>query len=512
MGLSGRQCGWQIWACWKSALPSDISCFRHLLVKIAAASPDVFEGEHWMRIARLFPSFGVAQVLQAITGFLVARVLFPTEYGLWSLFAVVLFYSAQLHLGSINLMHKEVPFFLASKDSAAAQQVTNFAFTLSLTNCVFAAVLICAAALLWRPAGVSLLQLLLLASLVISQELFIFVNYWLRAYQRFSALSRYLNLYACCNLALVAGLGWWKHLTGVLLGYVVTSAGVAICFIFRQHIRVAYRLRMPDWNGLARAFQLLLWTMMFIFLTTLDRVFISWRLGVLALGWFGVSLLLSNLVYNTADVVLQVLFPAASSLAGSNQSPERIAGLLLSSARTLSYILAVVLGLGFLLLPVAVPLLLPRYTLGVPAARIVCLGFAPLVLAQLLSVSPVVSGKLKLCLLAQAAVLLVKAGSLFILRTPHLADVALVSSLANVLYMLAMLAIIPASVWDRYRSLASVAAPWLLVAAVLMIAGRLEEHVAFPGLHALLPSSVYLLLAPPSLWLMYRHARGALSV
>ncbi|HEY6936702.1 MAG TPA: hypothetical protein VI424_06095 [Terriglobales bacterium] len=493
-------------------MPSHISWFRHLLVKIAAASPEVFEGEHWMHVARLLPSFGVAQVLQAITGFLVARVLFPNEYGLWSLFAVVLFYSAQLHLGSINLMHKEVPFFLASKDSAAAQQVTNFAFTLSLTNCVFAAVLICAAALLWRPAGVSLLQLLLLASLVISQELFIFVNYWLRAYQRFSVLSGYLNLYACCNLALVAGLGWWKHLTGVLLGYVITSAGVALCFIFRQHIRVAYRLRMPDWKSLGKAFQLLLWTMMFILLTTVDRVFISWRLGMLALGLFGVSLLLSNLVYNTADVVLQVLFPTASSLAGSDQSPQRIAHLLLNSARSLSYILAVALGLGFLLLPAVVPVLLPRYTLGIPAARIVCLGLAPLVLAQLLSVSPVVSGKLKLCLLLQAAVLTVKTISLFALRNPHLADVALVSSLANVLYLLAMLATIPASIWERYRSLASVAAPWLLVAAVLMIAGMLEEHVAFPGLHALLPSSVYLLLAPPSLWIMYRHTRGALIV
>ncbi len=478
----------------------------------AAANPEISEDRHWVHIARLLPSFGVAQVLQAITSFLVARFLFPDEYGLWSLFAVVLFYSAQLHLGSINLMQKEVPFFLASKDSEAAQQVTNFAFTLSLTNCILAAVLICAAGALWRPAGVSLIQLLLLAFLVISQELFIFVNYWLRAYQRFAALSRYLNLYACCNLALVAGLGWWKHLIGVLSGYVITSASVAFCFIVRQHIRVAYCLRMPDWKSLGRAFQLLLWTMMFIFLTTLDRVFISWHLGIVALGLFGVSLLLSNLVYNTADVVLQVLFPAASSLAGSNQSPERIARLLLNSAQTLSYILAVVLGLGFLLLPVAVPLLLPHYTLGIPAARIACLGLAPLVLAQLLSVSPVVSGKLKLCLLLQAAVLMIKAISLFALRHPQLTDIALVSTLANVLYLLAMLAALPVSIWERYRSLAGVASPWILITIILLIASMLEGSAGLSGLSALLPSSVYLLLATPLLWFLYRHTRGAIRV
>jgi hypothetical protein len=159
-----------------------------------------------------------------------------------------------------------------------------------------------------------------------------------------------------------------------------------------------------------------------------------------------------------------------------------------------------------------VRVLLPRYALGIPAARIVCLGLAPLVLAQLLSVSPVVSGKLKRCLLVQAAVLMVKMISLLALRNLQLTDVALVSSLANVLYLLAMLATIPASIWDRYRSLASVAAPWALVAAILLIAGMLENPVRLSGVNALLPSSVYLLLAPPSLWLMYRHTSGVLHV
>lgn len=482
-------------------------------MSVAVANPEVSEGRHWVQIARLFPAFGVGQALQAITGFLVARFLFPNEYGLWSLFAVVLFYSAQLHLGSINQMHKDVPFFLAAKDGEAAQQVTNFAFSFSLTNCVFAAAVIVAAGLLWRPAGVSSVQLLLLALLVVCQELFTFVNYWLRAYRRFSALSVYLNLYACSNLALVAALAWWKHLTGVLLGYVITGSFVALYFIFRQHIRVAYRLVKPDWKSLGKAFQLLLWTMMFVFLTTLDRVFISWRLGMLALGLFGVSLLVSNLVYNSADVVLQVLFPTSSSLVGSHKSPHHITHLLLNSARTLSYILAVVLGLGFLLLPAVVPVLLPRYSLGIPAARIICLGLAPLVLAQLLSVGSVVTGKLKLCLLLQAAVLVIKAISLVALRNPQLTDVALVSSMANVLYLLTMLAIVaPASAWERCRSFASVAAPWTLIAIILLIASMIKGTAAVSGFNALLPSSLYLLLAPPLLWLMYRHTRGALRV
>ncbi|MGE5205515.1 MAG: lipopolysaccharide biosynthesis protein [Chlamydiota bacterium] len=481
-------------------------------MRLAAENPQIVPGGHWLQIARLVPSFGVAQALQAITGLLVARILFPHEYGLWSLFAVVLFYSAQLHLGSINLMHKEVPFFLAAKDGRAAERVTNFAFSLSLTNCTVVAAAICAVGWLWRPAGVSFTQVTLLALLVVSQELFTFVNYWLRAQGRFSALGDYLNLYACSTLALVAPLGWWKHLTGVLLAYVLAGSSVSFYFIFRQRIRVAYRLAAHD-GSLPRAFQLLLWTMMFVFLTTVDRVFIGGRLGVMALGFFGIALLVSNVVYNTSDVVLQVLFPTANSLAGSGQSSPEITRLLLNSARTLSYILAAILGLGFLLLPALVPVILPRYSPGIPAARIVCLGLAPLVLAQLISVGLVVMGRVMQCLLLQAAVLMFKLILLLALSHPQLTDVAAVSSLANVLYLLAVLtATAPLSAWDRLKRLVSLAAPWLLVAVILLIVSLPTSLSASYGLGVLLPSSLYLVFAPPLLWTVYRRTRGALHV
>ncbi|MGE5724118.1 MAG: lipopolysaccharide biosynthesis protein [Acidobacteriota bacterium] len=480
---------------------------------VAAANSETLSGSHWTHIARLVPSFGAAQVLQAITSFLIARFLLPSEYGLWSLFAVLLFYCAQLHLGSINLMHKEVPFFLTAKDGEAAEQVTNFAFSLSTTNCVLAALVISAAGLFWQPKGVSLPQIILLALLVVSQELFIFVNYWLRAYRRFSGLSRYLSLYACCNLVLVASLAWWKHLTGVLLGYVLTGGCVAAYFVLRQNIHLGYRLVGPCWKNLGNAFQLLLWTMMFVFLTTVDRVFISWRMGMFALGLFGVSLLVSSMVYNTADAVLQVVFPAASALAAGSQSAGEITTLLLRTSRTLSYGLAAVLGLGFLLLPALVPVILPRYAAGIPAARIVCLGLAPLVLGHLLSVGLVVMGRVTQCLLLQGAVLAAKLMLLLTLHHPQLTEVAVISGLANVLYLLAMLAIMaPASVWVRLRSLSSILAPWLLVAMILLVVSLPESNTGGSGVGVLLPSILYLLFSVPSLWLVHRFTRGALSV
>ena len=479
---------------------------------VAAENSESRAGSHWVHAARLLPSFGATQVIQAITGFVVARFLVPSEYGMWSLFAVVLFYCAQLHLGSINRMHKEVPFLLAAKDGQAAEQVTNFAFSLSMTNGVFAGAVIGLAGLFWRPPGVTVAQIILLAMLVVSQELFVFVNYWLRAYRRFSALSLYLTLYACCTLALVAGLSWWKHLTGVLLAYVLAGSCAALYFIFRQKIRLAYLLAGPGWRDLGKAFQLLLWTMMFVFLTTLDRAFIGWRMGMLALGLFGISLLISSLVYNTADAVLQVLFPAASAVAATSQSPDEITRLLLSAARTLSYALAALLGLAFLLLPAVVPVILPRYAPGIAAARIVCLGLAPLVLGQLISVRLVVMGRVTRCLLLQGAVLFTKLMLLLALGTPQLTDVAYISSLANLLYLLAMFAVMaPMSAWLRLRSFASIAAPWLLVAVILVTVNAAKDYAAGSAIGALLPFSLYLLLAFPLLWTIHQRTRGTLN-
>jgi len=128
---------------------------------------------HWRDVARLFPSFSLQQVLQALTGFLIVRLLLPEQYGAWSLFALVLFYAMQLHLGTINLMHQEVPYFVGKKEYERAQQVANIALSTSLTNCAIAALLVVGIGLIWHPrAPITFFQIVLLGLLLVVQKLF----------------------------------------------------------------------------------------------------------------------------------------------------------------------------------------------------------------------------------------------------------------------------------------------------------------------------------------------------
>jgi hypothetical protein len=76
--------------------------------------------------------------------------------------------------------------------------------------------------------------------------------------------------------------------------------------------------------------------------------------------------------------------------------------------------------------------------------------------------------------------------------------------------MLAIMA--PASVWVRLRSLSSILAPWLLVAMILLVVSLPESNTGGSGVGVLLPSILYLLFSVPSLWLVHRFTRGALSV
>ena len=463
---------------------------------------------HWGDVARLFPSFGLQQLFQALTGFLIVRLLLPEQYGVWSLFALVLAFAMQLHLGAINLMHQEVPFLVGRQEHERAQQVVDTAFSSSLTNCLIAAVLVVTVGAVWRPHVVTFAQVVLLAALIVFQELFTFVNFWLRAWQRFGPLGAFLTFYACANLAVVAGLAWWKQLTGVLLGYVLTNALAVVVFVAREKIPLHFApTRHWSWAKLKRALELLLWTMMFMFLATLDRVYIGHRLGMLNLGLFGVSVLLSNLLYSSADVVLQVLFPRANAVMGDSGDPSAVGGLLLGSAETLSYMLSAALGLGFLLLPVVVPFLLPRYEEGIPAARVICLGLAGLVLAQLISVAYVALGQVRRCLLLQAAVLIVKAASLLALRNPGLTAVAIVSSAANVLYLIVIVAGNPIPGWRPFEAICRLLVPWVLVGAVLGFAAIVPPVLSPPVLRAAAPSLLFVLVAGPLLWKVHAWTR-----
>ena len=294
----------------------------------------------------------------------------------------------------------------------------------------------------------------------------------------------------------------------MLLGYLLTNAIVTLYFIGREKISLQLHPRWPQsWDKVNQAAQLLLWTMMFIFLTTLDRVFISDRLGILSLGFFGISLLISNLLYNSADVVLQVLFPKANALIGSTGDSREVGNLLLSSAETLSYILSAALGLGFLLLPVVVPFLLPRYEPGIPAARIICPGLAWLVLAQLISVAYIVLGRVQLCLLLQFGVLAVKAAMLLAVRQPQLTTVAVISSAANLLYLVVMVARTPVPGWRPLKAISRLAIPWLLVGVVLWITEAVFPATFRASLRSLLPSLLFLAVTAPILWFVHHRTR-----
>jgi hypothetical protein len=59
----------------------------------------------------------VAQALGLIAGFWVARLLGPSDFGVWNAVSLVLVYGAYLELGALSAMGRDLPFYHGQRDT-----------------------------------------------------------------------------------------------------------------------------------------------------------------------------------------------------------------------------------------------------------------------------------------------------------------------------------------------------------------------------------------------------------
>lgn len=74
----------------------------------------------------------IAQAMFFIRGFLNARILEPSLYGLWSALNIILNYSTYVHLGSLNAMNREIPYQNGRNLAEGVSKVKDVTFTICL--------------------------------------------------------------------------------------------------------------------------------------------------------------------------------------------------------------------------------------------------------------------------------------------------------------------------------------------------------------------------------------------
>ncbi len=274
---------------------------------------------------------------------------------------------------------QEMPILRAAGKEAEARRVANVAYSTNTVTCLFYA----AGLVLWAVVRQPLVKndpyadqwtwgLLIVAGLAIIKRYQDFLIVVLRAHQEFPLLTRMAVLDSIAGaVAAVLGIalaGFW----GLLL-----SVGFLLAFnIVYLHAHHPFRFQWEwHWPTIGRLMKsglpILANTAVFGALTSLDRAVLLWRLpdGETAAGLYTAALMGTSWGLDVAGRVVVVMYTYFQTTLGRTNDPVEVARLASKVSESLSPILSAGAAVAYLVGPVFLGFMLPKYIPGLSALR-----------------------------------------------------------------------------------------------------------------------------------------------
>jgi O-antigen/teichoic acid export membrane protein len=318
----------------------------------------------------------INQALSLVAGFWIARLLGPSDFGIWNAVSIVLLYGAYMEFGILSAMGRDLPFYLGQGDLEKAALVDGAARKATIFGAFVAALLVLAFSLLPNHSSMMARGLQAMAVVLILQQVYTYQRILLRSYNQFRELSQQQVLFAIINSGLAVVFVAFIGLLGRLFAAILAQAAIVLYAVRRNPWRPVPKFNAPvAWKLMCVGVPITISGFILSLLATVDRLMVITFLGEKQLGYFGLALLLTSVVSLIPATASQVLYPRITHQYGSSgKNVEALRAFVLTPPVLLSALLPVLIGSLYLSLPLVISVLLPAYIPGIAAARIVIVG------------------------------------------------------------------------------------------------------------------------------------------
>lgn len=324
------------------------------------------------KIFRLSLSNGLLNILTLLKGFFILKFLDPSVYGLWNGLAILLDYGTFLHFGSLSAMEREIPFLRGQTQEEKIKQIKSNVFSFYIGTTVICALLTAVVSLACKNSPVISNGFLLVAVLMLLQQLYLYQDTLLQAEKKFILLSKLQVIYGILSFAVMLPLVYYYKLSGLLTALIICEVIMLVIIYTANPLELK-----ADFNG--KAYFELIKMGLPIFLTVLlssslvyvDRIMIINLLGASFLGHFAIALVVSSFVYSlAANSVLEVIYPYMAEHFGKNKTVASLKKYVVFASLSGACVYPFLIGVIIILLPCVVGYFLPKYLYGVKAAQI----------------------------------------------------------------------------------------------------------------------------------------------
>lgn len=314
-----------------------------------------------------------------LKGFVVARVLGPAGNGLWQHFVIISEYCQYSHFGALQGLNKVLGHRVGKNDETGAidarESGAGFIFTASL---LLWAGLVGYVALRWDDlAAWDRWGLPLVGLLVVTEQITFLYMTLLRAYSRIKIISVAETAFAVLNLAVSLALLFPFGVTGLLVGWIASRGLTALWMMHRSGYPFRPRLMPVEIKALLyTGFPIYLFHLTRVGLRNIDRVLVDSVLDKSQLGIYGLAVTLAGLVRYAADAVGFVIYPILLRSYGETGDPRASRDHWTRPTELLSLVVALALGLSYLVLHLPVLWLLPEFLSSIDIYRLLTISVA----------------------------------------------------------------------------------------------------------------------------------------
>lgn len=318
----------------------------------------------------------LAQALALVTSIIAARILGPTDFGIWNAVILVLVYGLYFDLGISDAMARDLPFYIGKGDLTRASEIKSNTLAVTIISAIVASLVAIGISFMPGNSPHMAIGFRGLAIALFLQRLYLYYATVLRCYNDFTLLSKLQVVLALLTAVLVISLviqyGFNGRVTAAILSQLIILITVLAVRKFKIIPRIDFRV---IWPLIKVGIPIIISIVVIGLLTTVDRLMVVKYMGETQLGYFSIALLMGTIVSLVPAMAIQVLYPRITHRYGeSGKDIGALRNLVLMPPVLLSCLLPLLIGPLYLSLPFIIELLLPAYMQGITAARIVLLG------------------------------------------------------------------------------------------------------------------------------------------
>ena len=311
-----------------------------------------------------------------ISGFWVARILGPLDFGVWNAVSLVLLYGAYLEFGILSAMGRDLPFYLGQGNIEKAVSIDGTARRATVYGAFLGVLFVFSFSYLPSLSPTMALGLRAMAAVLILQQVYTYHRIVLRSNNKFGELSRQQALLAVLNSGLAVVLVVFFALEGRMIAAILAQAAIVLFALWKNPWQPVPKFEWHVfWSLMRVGIPIIVSGFIISLLITIDRLMVINFLGEKQLGYFGLAILLTSVVSLIPAVANQVLYPRITFQFGNfGKNVESLRSFVLTPPKVLSVLLPVLIGMLYLSLPLIISVFLPAYSQGITAARIVIVG------------------------------------------------------------------------------------------------------------------------------------------